>query len=255
MPKLVDFLIITAFALIGYLLGSINAGVLVSRVRYRDDVRKHGSGNAGTTNMLRTYGKSAAALTLIIDFSKGIVACFLPCLIVYVAMKNHALGLNSMMAAACGCVCGHNWPCYFGFKGGKGVLVTFSVMLCLAPLPALLALLTFIIVVAITRFVSLGSVLAAAVYPVFVLFIGGWPENTKGLTTFLIISILLAGLLIVRHYANIGRLIKGKESKLSFKSKPKVEQPSEETQQEQINEAETAPVDQCEKTETAEEDR
>jgi len=224
MPQQVfDILIISGFALVGYLLGSINAGVLVSKVLFHDDVRNHGSGNAGTTNMLRTFGKKAAAITLIIDFMKGIVACLIPCLIMYVALSNRSLGLNSMMAAACGCVCGHNWPCYFGFKGGKGVLVTFSVMLFLAPIPALLALLTFIIVVSITRFVSLGSVLAAAVYPVLVFFIGGWPENTKGLNTFLFISIILAALLIIRHHTNIGRLIKGKESKLSFKSKPKTD--------------------------------
>ena len=222
LPQVVDILIISGFALVGYLLGSINAGVLVSKVLYHDDVRNYGSGNAGTTNMLRTFGKKAAAITLLIDFMKGIVACLIPCLVVYAALSKHELGLNSMMAAACGCVCGHNWPCYFGFKGGKGVLVTFSVMLFLAPIPALLALLTFIVTVSISRFVSLGSVLAAAVYPVLVYFIGGWPENTKGFKTFLIISIILAALLIIRHHANIGRLFKGKESKLSFKSKPKV---------------------------------
>lgn len=217
MFDVIGFLLIVLFALIGYLLGSLNAGVLVSKLVYHDDVRNHGSGNAGTTNMLRTFGKKAAALTLVIDFMKGIVACFLPCIILYVIVADHKLGLNCMMGAACGCVAGHNWPCYFGFKGGKGVLVSFSVMLFMAPLPALLALLAFIIVVAISRFVSLGSVIAALVYPVLVFFIGGWPENTKGLTTFFVISVCLASLLIIRHASNIGRLVKGKESKLSFK--------------------------------------
>ncbi len=214
-----DILFIILFAIEGYLLGSINAGVLVSKVIYRDDVRNHGSGNAGTTNMLRTFGKKAAALTLVIDFFKGVLACLIPCIIVYAAVGNHGLGLNCMMAAACGCVAGHNWPCYFKFKGGKGVLVSFSVMLFLAPLPALIALLTFIVIVAVTRYVSLGSVTAAAVYPVLVFFIGGWPENTKGLTTFFVVSIILVAMLIIRHASNIKRLFKGEESKLSFKTK------------------------------------
>ncbi|MCR5694287.1 MAG: glycerol-3-phosphate 1-O-acyltransferase PlsY [Clostridia bacterium] len=219
MTDIVTALLAVVFAFEGYLLGSVNAGVLVSKVFYRDDVRNHGSGNAGTTNMLRTFGKKAAALTLVIDFFKGTLACALPCIIIYAAAADHHAGLICMMTAACGCVAGHNWPCYFGFKGGKGVLVSFSVMLFLAPLPALLALAAFIVTVAISRYVSLGSVIAAAVYPALVFFIGGWPENTKGLTTFFIVSICLASLLIIRHASNISRLAKGTESKLSFSKK------------------------------------
>lgn len=212
-----DFIIIVVFALVGYLLGSVNAAVIVSKIIYKKDIREFGSGNAGTTNMLRTFGRKAAALTLIIDFMKGIVACLIPCIIIYWALSDHHLGLNSMMAAACGAVCGHNWPVYFGFKGGKGVLISFSVMLFLAPLPALIALAVFVVVTAVSRYVSLGSVFAALAYPFAVFFIGGWPDNTKGLTVFLIVSVLLCLLLIVRHHANIVRLFKGQESKLSFR--------------------------------------
>lgn len=214
---MIDFLLIFAFALCGYLIGSINAAVALSKTIYKKDVREFGSGNAGTTNMLRTFGKKAAAFTLLIDFLKGIVACLIPCIIVYVIAADHRLGLNTMTASACGAVCGHNWPVYFGFKGGKGVLVSFSVMLFLAPIPALIALGVFVIVTAVSRYVSLGSVLAAFSYPFAVFFIGGWPENTKGLTAFLIVSTILCALLIIRHHANIARLFKGEESKLSFK--------------------------------------
>ena len=214
---MLDFLIVFLFALAGYLMGSINAAVIVSKSVYKKDIREFGSGNAGTTNMLRTFGKKAAALTLVIDFFKGVAACLLPCVIVYWIASNHHLGLNSMTAAACGAVCGHNWPVYFGFKGGKGVLISFSVMLFMAPFPALAALCVFIIVTAVSRYVSLGSVCAAAAYPFAVYFIGGWPENTKGLTVFFIVSILLCLLLIIRHHDNIARLLRGEESKLSFK--------------------------------------
>ncbi|MBO7659470.1 MAG: glycerol-3-phosphate 1-O-acyltransferase PlsY [Clostridia bacterium] len=214
----VQYLVISAFALAGYLIGSLNAGVIVSKAFYGKDVREFGSGNAGTTNMLRTFGKKAAALTLVLDFLKGIVSCLIPCLIVYVACRDHFLGLYSMLAAALGCVAGHNWPVYFGFKGGKGVLVSFSVMLFLAPVPALIALGVFIIVVLITRYVSLGSVLAALAFPVPVWFLGGWAENTKGLTVFFFVCIILVLLLIVRHRSNLVRLFTGKESKLSFKN-------------------------------------
>lgn len=213
-----DYLVISLFALAGYLIGSLNAGVLVSRVMFGKDVRDFGSGNAGTTNMLRTFGKKAAALTLVIDFLKGIVACLLPCLIVYVGFRSHRVGLDSMLAAAVGCVVGHNWPVYFGFRGGKGVLVSFSVMLFIAPVPALLALAVFVIVVLISRFVSLGSVLAAVSFPVFVWFFGGWADGAKGLGVFFVVCVFLAVLLIVRHSANIDRLFKGTESKLSFKN-------------------------------------
>ena len=212
-----DYIIIALFALLGYLLGSINAAIIVSKTAYGKDIRGFGSGNAGTTNMLRTFGKKAALFTLLIDLFKGIIACLAPCLIVYVISGNRELGVLSMLSGALGAVIGHNWPVYFGFKGGKGVLVSFSVMLFIAPLPALIALLVFVIIVAFTKFVSLGSISAAFVFPFMVYFIGGWPEGTKGFTTCLVVSIIICAMLIIRHHANIGRLVKGKESKISFK--------------------------------------
>ncbi len=213
---MITFLLICLFAVAGYLLGSFNAGVIVSRKLYKGDVREHGSGNAGTTNMLRTYGKKAAFITLVFDFLKGILACLLPYLIVFLAMGEEHDGVLCVAAGALGAVIGHNWPVYFGFKGGKGVLVSFAVMLFIAPIPAVAALCAFIIIVAITRYVSLGSCIAALVLPIVMYFTGGFLPETKGPTTIFAVTIIICLMLIIRHHANIGRLIKGTESKLSF---------------------------------------
>lgn len=214
---IINVIEIALSVLVGYLLGSFNAGIIVSHALYKQDVRDFGSKNAGLTNVLRTYGKKAAAITLLLDFLKGIIACLLPYLIVFLAIGDKKYGVLAVLGGALGAVLGHNWPVYFGFKGGKGVLCSFSVMLFIAPLPALIALGVFIVVVALTRYVSLGSILAAASFPFAVYFIGGWLPETKGLTVTLIVSTIIVLMLIVRHGANIKRLLHGNESKLSFK--------------------------------------
>lgn len=216
-------------AICGYLLGSINSSLIVGKF-YGVDVRNYGSGNAGTTNVLRTLGKKAAAFTFIGDFLKGIIACLVGsglislCLLVFGdavfgTVTNPAqIGL---MAAGAFSVFGHNWPVYFGFKGGKGVLTTFSVLLMMGPIPALFALLFFIIVVALTRYISLGSMLAGVFLPVFVgvtsLFDLHW--GVEETVSYLIFTIPLVLLLIVRHRKNIVRLIHGTENKFSLHKK------------------------------------
>lgn len=220
---MITFLLICLFAVVGYLLGSFNAGVIVSKKMFKGDVREHGSGNAGTTNMLRTYGKKAALITLVFDFIKGILACLIPYLIVFLAMGESHEGVLCVAAGALGAVIGHNWPVYFGFKGGKGVLVSFAVMLFIAPFPALIALASFIVIVAATKYVSLGSCIAAVVLPAVMYFMGGFLPETKGLTTIFAVTCVICLMLIIRHHANIGRLFKGTESKLSFKHKEKAD--------------------------------
>ena len=190
--------------IIGYLLGSINSAVLISKVFYKQDIRTMGSGNAGTTNMLRSLGKKAAAFTFLGDFLKGIIASLIGLLL------YKEVGLVLAGGAA---VVGHNWPVYFGFKGGKGVLTSFSVLLVASPTAALIALLSFIIIVAITRYVSLGSIIAAIVVVVATYFI------KNGLTPTFYLTIFVAILVVLRHHSNIKRLIQGKESKLGQKSK------------------------------------
>ena len=126
--------------------------------------------------------------------------------------------LAGVIAGAC-VILGHNFPLYFGFKGGKGVLTTLAVMLMLAPIPAVISLIAFIVVVAISRYVSLGSMVAAFILPFLIYFRGDYISVPGGLTYIFWLSVGVAVLIIVRHHANIGRLIRGEESKI-FAKKP-----------------------------------
>ena len=202
-----------AAALIGYLLGSINTAVILSKAVYKKDIRLQGSGNAGMTNMQRIYGKKAALFTFMGDFCKGIAAVLLGKLLL------HAGGFASVDGACIAgafAVIGHNWPVYFGFKGGKGVLTAFSVMIIIAPLPTLIAFGIFVITVLLTKYVSLGSIIAAASLPVVSYFLGDALCSISGISAVFFISLFVAVMLIARHHANIGRLIKGTESKLNL---------------------------------------
>lgn len=206
-----DILWLVISAIIGYLLGSINGAVLISTIFYGSDVRNHGSGNAGTTNMLRTFGKKAAGGTFLVDLLKGVVAAVLCGFLVKMLGTNCGYEVGACVGGGFS-ILGHNWPLYFGFKGGKGVLTSFAVMLALAPLAAVCALCVFILVVAIWRYVSLGSIVAALSLIFFI-----W--LFAGLAPVFYLGVFAAVLLIARHHANIGRLIHGTESKLGQKSK------------------------------------
>lgn len=186
---------------IGYLLGSANTSLIVGKF-YGMDVRKHGSGNAGATNTLRTLGKTAAALVGIGDILKGVIACLMGQLI-----TGDASGL---MLGGVGAIAGHNWPLYFGFKGGKGIFTSFAVVLMMDWKIGLILLGIFVILVAVTRYVSLGSVAGSALFPVF-----GLVFN-KGIQ-FVVFAFILAVLAVYRHRGNIERLVKGTEAKLGSK--------------------------------------
>ncbi len=206
-----DILWLVISVIVGYLLGSINGAVLISKIFYGSDIRSHGSGNAGTTNMLRTFGKKAAAGTFLVDLLKGVVAALICGFFVSLVGAKIDYDMGACVGGAFA-ILGHNWPLYFGFKGGKGVLTSFAVLVVLAPLSALCALGVFILIVAVSRHVSLGSILAAITLPVWIwLFVGIAPVFYLGL--------FAAVLLIGRHHANIGRLIRGTESKLGHKAK------------------------------------
>ena len=209
-----DIVLLIICGILGYLLGSINTSVILSKLVYKEDIRKKGSGNAGTTNALRTFGKKAAVITLTGDFLKGILAVLLAWLIA----PEGSSELAGVIAGAC-VILGHNFPLYFGFKGGKGVLTTLAVMLMLAPIPAVISLIAFIVVVAISRYVSLGSMVAAFILPFLIYFRGDYISVPGGLTYIFWLSVGVAVLIIVRHHANIGRLIRGEESKI-FAKKP-----------------------------------
>lgn len=187
----------------GYLFGSLNFAIIYSKLR-GDDIRNHGSGNAGATNVLRTYGKGPAAIVFILDILKGVIA------IAVTRIFSESTLLDC--CAALGAVLGHNFPVYYGFKGGKGVSTSLAVLLTLHYPTALVAMATFIIVVILTKYVSLSSILAAvaAIIASFVFF---------QIDVFSIFCTIIGLLCIYRHRSNIARLINGTENKLGQKKK------------------------------------
>ncbi|MGE5615140.1 MAG: glycerol-3-phosphate 1-O-acyltransferase PlsY [Bacillota bacterium] len=191
-------------AIAGYLLGSLNSS-LITGMFYGVDIRKHGSGNAGMTNALRTLGKKAALFVLLGDFAKGVLA--------YLAGYYIYGGGQGGMVAGTAAIVGHVWPVFFRFKGGKGVLTTLAVLL-LIDWPIALGLLgVFIIILILTKYVSLGSIVAAFLFPIASLVF------ERSLET-VIFSGVIALLVIVKHRTNIKRLLDGTESKFSFSKKP-----------------------------------
>lgn len=205
---------IIAVVIIGYLLGSLNTSIIVGRF-YGTDIRKHGSGNAGMTNTLRTLGKVAAVMVIIGDILKGVISYLIGNMLITTVPDSIAFNMAGIggMAAGIAAITGHNWPVYFGFKGGKGILTSFSVVLMMDWKLGLILLGIFIIIVALTRYVSLGSIIASAAFPI------GAAIKGNG-TVFIIFSAVLAILAIGRHSANIRRLLSGTEAKLGSKKKP-----------------------------------
>lgn len=188
---------------VGYLLGSISTGVVLSKMFAKTDIRTQGSGNAGTTNMLRIMGRKMALLTFIGDMLKGIIAVFIGKWLV-------GGDLGGLLGVA-GAVLGHYFPLYFGFKGGKGIATSFGSLLFVFPIHALLAFALFLVLVAVTHYVSVGSVAAAIALPAMVFVTHGASDMTVCLITAAI------GLSVVwRHRANIKRLMNHTESKLDF---------------------------------------
>ena len=199
--------------IIGYLLGSFNTSILVGKL-YGTDIRKHGSGNAGMTNTLRTLGKVAALLVIIGDMLKGILAFIIGNLIINSIPPEISIDVIGIggMAGGIAAIAGHNWPLYFGFKGGKGILTSFSVILMMDWKLGLILLGIFLIIVVLTRFVSLGSIIASIAFPITA-FIKG-----NGIV-FTVFAAILAVLATIMHRSNIKRLLSGTERKLGSKKK------------------------------------
>jgi glycerol-3-phosphate acyltransferase PlsY len=195
-----------------YLLGSINPAILISKIFYRDDVRLHGSGNAGTTNMLRTYGKKAAVGTVLFDFGKAIVATLIGRLLwgeIGQAIAGFFVGF------------GHMFPIYYRFRGGKGVACFAMVALVISPLTFLGIFFTFVIVLVGTRYVSLASVMAALMFPMFM------NAFASDLALAVAMAILAAVFVVGLHVPNLRRLWANEEpkldlSKLAFRRKKAV---------------------------------
>ena len=189
-----------------YLLGNISTSYIVAKRLAGVDIRTQGSGNAGSTNVLRILGKKAGALTFIGDVLKGLIAVLIARFIAYgVNLDNTTCAYIAVVAV----VLGHNYPVFLGFKGGKGVATSLGSMLGMNPLVALLCLGFFIIIVAITKYVSLGSILGIGLSPIIMMI----NHNNKGVlvTLFLTISV------VITHKENIKRLLNGTERKLGQK--------------------------------------
>ncbi len=200
-------------AIVSYLIGSVNFSIMLSRAIGGKDIRTSGSGNAGATNMLRTYGKKMGALTLLCDVAKGIIAVLLARLIKQVFVPDFA-DLEYVAGAAV--VIGHDFPVFFGFKGGKGVATSLGVMLMLDWQIGVVVLVIAVAIIAITRYVSLGSAVGAVLYIIGELlrrFLWG------GTTAAVVFAVIVGGLLLIRHRANIVRLSKGEENKLGSSKK------------------------------------
>ena len=196
--------------IVAYFLGSIPFGYLIVRARSGADVRETGSGGTGATNVTRRAGRGAGVLTLALDALKGASAVLLARW-----LAAPGFGINWWVAAcALAVVVGHCFPVWLGFRGGKGVATGLGAFLCLAPLAVACAALAFLVAVAATRYVSLGSITAAALLPLFV-----WLLYTRGVADappLVACAAAGAALIIFMHRANIGRLVRGEESKLKL---------------------------------------
>ena len=201
---------IVAILAVAYLVGGISWALIIGKRFYNVDVRQHGSGNLGATNVFRTLGAKAAAVTLLLDIAKGALAVGFAWWLVPTATFGETAHTWAMIVATMAAIFGHSYSPYIGFKGGKGVATAAGALLVFTPYPWPIMLGTFILVVALSRMVSLGSVMVALEYPALCLIF--YPGNW---TIFGFASVA-AGLVIWRHRTNIARIWRGEEPKISF---------------------------------------
>lgn len=189
--------------LLSYTIGNFSTSIIVSKLWAGIDIRKYGSGNAGATNVLRTLGMKAGLVTFIGDALKAILAVWI---------GSRLGGEGTALICGIAVVIGHNWPIFLGFKGGKGIASSIGVGLFVNPIVAIICIIVGVLIVAKTKYVSLGSVVAISLLPVLLLFSG---------FKFFLFGLVLALMAIYRHKENISRLLKGTESKLGQKSRTK----------------------------------
>lgn len=200
-----NVLIIISILIAGYVLGSLASAVWIGKIFYGIDVRQHGSGNAGATNTLRVLGRRAALPVFLIDAGKGYAAVALAEL----APLDDAGLVYLRIALVVLAVVGHIFPVFTRFKGGKGVATITGCLLSISPIPVLCCFVVFVVVLAISHYVSLGSMIGGCLYPVFMYLVEG--ERSLVMVLF---SVVVAGLLLFTHRKNIGRLRAGTESKI-----------------------------------------
>lgn len=190
-------------ALISYFIGNFSSAYILGKIFQKKDIRNYGSGNAGATNALRVFGKKLGGITFILDVLKGILA-------VYIGEKM--MGYNGKLIASIFVVLGHNWPVFLKFKGGKGIATSLGVIFLLHWSTAIICTAIGVAIIIITRYVSLGSIIAAGLVPII-----GSILNRPFNKDFFITTLILAILAIYRHKDNINRLLKGEEFKLGEK--------------------------------------
>ena len=195
---------IIIIAVIGYLLGNVSSGILVAKLYGIKDIRKQGSGNAGTTNVLRTLGWVPSVLTLLGDCLKGLIAALIG--------KWIAGDAGLLVGGTCA-VLGHDFPAAFGFKGGKGIATSWGMIFVVNPWIALILLALVLIIVGVSRYMSMGSIAAAVLYPVLTAI---FQRGNEHWLMYLLFSIFAGALAIFCHRANIARLIHGEENRLDF---------------------------------------
>lgn len=226
---MIGILILVFIAVVSYLLGSLNFGVILSRKLENDDVREHGSGNAGTTNMLRNYGKKVAVLTIIGDMAKVGVAVLMAYGVIELSDKVFSITSLSIFRYICNegvgdfdlyiklfaglfCVIGHIFPCFFGFKGGKGVATSGGMVFIIDWRIALILLAAFFVIILITKYVSLGSLVMAVGFPILMQFF----HQDVIATSF---SVVFTIIVVVAHRENVKRLINHTERKMGENKK------------------------------------
>jgi glycerol-3-phosphate acyltransferase PlsY len=189
--------------LAGYLLGSIPPSFLAGKIARNIDIRQYGSGNAGATNVLRVLGVKAGIVVFLADILKGVLAAL---------VGRWMAGETGAVLAGFAAIVGHNWPVFLNFRGGKGIATSFGVLLVLFPLISAILFVVGVIIIAITGYVSLGSITAAILFPILLVIFGyDWKMVLFG--------VLVGGLALYRHRSNISRLIEGKENKLGERAR------------------------------------
>ncbi|EXG86870.1 MULTISPECIES: glycerol-3-phosphate 1-O-acyltransferase PlsY [Lacrimispora] len=201
----------------GYLFGLIQSGYFYGKA-HKIDIRNHGSGNSGTTNALRVMGPKAGAVVFLGDFLKSL----LPCLMIRVLFRSQPEMIYLLILyTGFGVILGHNYPFYLNFKGGKGIAATAGLIVATDLRMMLLCLVAFVLIVAVTRYVSLGSLVVATIFLIWLFLfgmMGAYGLDQRLLPEFYIVTALISGQAFWRHRANIGRLVRGRENKISFGS-------------------------------------
>ena len=224
--------------MIGYLIGSVNLSIILSKLMGKGDIREHGSGNAGTTNTLRVLGKGPAALVLIFDICKAVIAILIAKgIFALTGASDSVPALEGLMTplyltiqyelgillAALGAILGHNFPIYYGFKGGKGIATSLGALLMIEWQIGLVCLVFALALMISSRMVSLGSICTAILYPVLVWIMGdAFGTSFEVKLAYVIFAISISALAIFRHRANIKRLLNGTENKLWKTKKEKL---------------------------------